>query len=85
MDNDTRRKLADLELSVRVLSKVLMDADLITERDIREAEQQIKQEAAQQALDGGTQPSNVNYEPTQSSEVVEYSDGTVEKSGEKFE
>lgn len=88
VEPEVREKIANLELSVRVLSEILKEEGLLDDDRIREKAEEVRREAARQVLRGdgaGAERTGTEWEPKTASEEVEYADGTTERNGPKFD
>ena len=79
------QRLKDLEFSLKVLTEILREEDLLTDERINKKSRELKREALKQDLGNDVEPSSTEWEPKTSSETVEYSDGSVERNGPSYE
>ena len=81
--DEIERRFVDLEVSLRVLSELVKE-----ELDLDETDFQEKADAVMKKLvdrNPSVERVTTTFEPKEASEIVEYSDGSVEKNGSQFE
>ena len=81
MSRRPEQRLKDLEFSVKVLTEILREENLLSDDRINEKSRELKREALEQDLSNSAESSSTEWEPKTSSETVEYSDGSVERNG----
>lgn len=85
MNRRPEQRLKDLEFSVKVLTEILRDENLLDDERINEKSRELKKEALEEDLNSESKRAETEWNPKTASETVEYSDGSVEKSGPQFQ
>jgi len=86
MRRDPKQRVRDLEFSLRVLTEILKEEDLLSDERINSKSRELKREALEQDLNNEeSEVSRTEWRPKTSSETVEYSDGRVESNSPDHE
>ena len=85
MSRRPEQRLKDIEFSLKVLTEILKEEDLVSDDRINAKSRELKREALEKDLSNEPEASSSDWEPKTASETVEYSDGKVESNGPQHE